>query len=313
MRLDRVFAAILAMVCGIDNACGRSAIGPTGILVATAGSSPFSDSVWMLSDDGTAANRVLVPTPTESYPYASGNSIAGPFVVGVHQLIGGRVSDRLTTFPATFQDPRPPMGCDEQFTVQTDGTFDPSSERITFAGTKQGQVRSAIWVCDMQARKVQQVTFPSDGLWDAQPKWVPNANGIMYLRMQQLGSSLSSNLWYSTLNNPSSGSLVVKSPVASFCVSRDGGTLALLTADGIDLFQWPNAVLQRHLASWSSFSNLTYNGGGMAFASDPPRIILPLSEGQITHIVSVNAATGETVDLRHMDGRVTSIAWLNKK
>ena len=311
MQLRGIVAAFLTMFCGVESCGGSRKIGPTGILIATAGSSPFSDAVWVLSEDGNVAKRVLTPSRSESYPYASGRSMNGPFVIGVHKSTVNVISDSLAIFSAAFTDPRPLAGCDTQFASQAYGVFDSSSKRLVFSGKSADQAGIVLWVCDTDSGKLQRITVSNESRsWDSYPVWAPDGQHVLYLRITQSGSSLESKLWSVPLDG-GAASMVTSGPIAAFCVSRDGGSVGAVTAYGIDVFAWPSFTLRRHLVPWQSLRDFTYSGGGIAFADDPPRIVIPLSQGELTHVLSVNVATGEVKDLRQMTGRATSIAWLS--
>ena len=314
VQLRRMIAGALIFF-GMGNGCESSRIGPTGILVATVGSIPFSDSGWLVSDDGSAEKQVLTPSNGKSYPYAFGRSMAGPFLVVIHQAVGTSTKDALWNMSVNFTNPNLLLGCDSTFRSQGGGTFDPANKQIAFVGTTASQSNYAVWVCDIESGKVQQISFPKgDQTWDNYPTWTPDGKNVLYLRVsQQPGArTLVSNLWATPLGSGGVSAMVSSAPIAAFCVSSDGGSIAVLTTDGLDLFSWPNFVLQRSLVSWQTLSGFTYNGGGMAFAADPARIIIPFSQGQTTHIVSVDVTTGTVSDLRQLPGRATSIAWLSK-
>jgi hypothetical protein len=308
-----MLAAVLALFCSIENACGGGRVGPTGILVATAGSSPFSDTVWLLSDDGAVAKRVLAPNGVKSYPFAFGRSMSGPFLVEIHQAVGSGATDSLWVMSSNFTDPRSLTGCDRQFQSQGIGAFDPANKQIAFVGRTASQANSAVWVCDIEIGRPQQISFPNGSqTWDNYPSWTPDGKNVLFLRVSQSGSrTLISNLWVTPVSGGAS-SMVIGAPIAAFCISPDGSILGALTADGLDLFRWPGFVLQRHLVSWQTLGTFMYNGGGMSFAADPPRIIIPFSQGQTTHVVSVDVTTAAISDLRQMNGRATGIAWLSK-
>lgn len=310
MQLRGMLAAVLAMCCGMENACGKGS--SSGILVATSGSIPFSDSVWLLSNNGGVANRVLAPSQSESYPYAFGRSMDGPFLIGVHRNTGTSISDTLAIFSSGFLHPRALDGCDAQFVFQGYGAFDGSNKRVVFSGKKAGETNDTLWVCNIELGKLQQVTLPTGAqTWDSYPAWTPDGNNILYLRITRSRSGLASNLWSVSLNSGSI-SMVTAAPVAAFCFSPDGNSVGAITADGIDLFRWPDFALQRHLVPWRTLKQYAYSGGTISFAADPPQILIPFSQAQVTHIFSVNPTTGEIADLRQMQGMATSLAWLSK-
>jgi hypothetical protein len=202
--------------------------------------------------------------------------------------------------------------CTAQFSFQGYGEFDYSNKVIVFSGKKAAQTNNALWACDTELGTVQQITFPSGAqTWDSYPAWAPDGKSVLYLRITRSTNGLVSNLWLASLSSGAS-SRVTSAPVAAVCFSPDGSSVGAITADGIDLFRWPDFVLVRHLVSWQPLQKFTYSGGTISFAANPSRIIIPFSQGQATHILSVDVATGEVADLRQMQGRATSVAWLSR-
>ncbi len=244
------------------------------ILFSTIGNAFFQDFVFVIRSDGSGLRPLLAPEGNRSFPFAHGNSLRRELAVTVHEITAQRtVENHLYLF-------RPSNGALRRV-VNQDGTealgsLSPDEASIVFEFSPNAPPpQIQLWILDLGTGQVRQLTNPV-GVFDEFPKWRPDGQEILFLRLLFSPTRAQSTLMRIS---PAGGEASIvfgpEEEIAAATYAPAGDRLAIWSRTGLETVE--AASLKRQvILPLSSVQGFDFVGGGLIWSPTEDKIAFAL-------------------------------------
>lgn len=258
------FIVFCAAVCVACSTKGPPFVPSEYILFTSIGNRPFQDSVSAIGADGSNLKRLLPPSASQSYLYASGNSLRTPLVVAVHQLSSeGTVVDNILRYDPLAKSWEALLSD----TFGAAGYLSPDGKKVAFlkgAPSQPGALR--IWLKDLQTSEIRSLTAEEGQFWDGYINWSRDSQNLLFLRLHRTSAGISTVLMRKSLSNDAA-SVVLDSEetVMAACYSPDATRVAILSVKGLEVIRLADST-RTLILSWSQLPNPQFRTGGLVWS-----------------------------------------------
>ena len=239
------------------------------ILFSTIGTRPFQDYVYSILPDGTGLQRVLKPTTTRSYVFASTHSPSGPLLVTIRELVAktNRVADRLYIYERGLRNCRPLLS---ESTPQAAALLSPDETRAVYCAPRaEGPRTMSLWIVDL-GNGMAREAVTGDGATGLYPAW-GSSGRIAFVRVSRSAQGLLTELMEISEEGGKPVQLLgPEDGVVSATYSADGQRIAVWTKRGLEILLPSNG--DRRLAfKWKpgedGYIYRSWGTGGLAWGS----------------------------------------------
>lgn len=212
----------------------------TRILFSTIGTRPFQDYVFSIRPDGSDLRRVLRPSGTRSYVFASAYSLSGPLLVTVAEMLPGRrdrVADRLYLYDRGLKACHPLL---PESTPQGSGLLSPDGNRAVYCAARTASSRDlSLWIVDLRTANLHELVV-GGGATGLYPAW-GSSDRIAFVRAYRSARGLMTEL----MEVPAEGGSPIRllppeDGVVTAAYSSDGQDMAIWTKKGLEILSLAN-------------------------------------------------------------------------
>jgi hypothetical protein len=229
-----------SLISAITGGCSppRLSLGDHGrILFSTIGTRPFQDYVFSIRPDGSGLRRILKPSATRSYVFASAHSLSGPLVITVNEMISDRAAERLYVYDRGLSGCRPVL---PESTPQGTALLSPDGNRAVFCAARAGNPRTvSLWIVDLHTEELREVVV-GDGATGLYPAWGSQGK-IAFVRAYRSDRGLLTELMeVSDEGGNQKRLLLPEDGVAAATYAPEGRQMAVWTKKGLEILSLAN-------------------------------------------------------------------------
>ncbi len=239
---------------------------PQIILFARIGNYPFQDYLFTIRANGSRLMPLLSPKAGRSFLFGSANSLHGPMVVAVHELLPlqRKAENHLWVYRPDSGDWRRLLSKEGQEGI---GVISPDNSKVVFTFAD-GPLPSpmGLWLANLQTGEVKLLTTEAQTIRDDYPCWVCDGQ-VSFIRIRRGSPGLITTLMrVSSRGGEPTVVLGSEEGVAAACSSPEGRRLALWTRNGLEILELE--TMKRTLVLPGDPDGLQYifRAGGIAWS-----------------------------------------------
>jgi hypothetical protein len=272
----------------------------TEILFTTIGNHPFTDAVYSIRTDGSNLQQLLAPSQGRSYLHDSSNAYQQGITLLVHEINSeGKTEDHIYLFRPGNNEWRRLVSLEG---LEGESHLSPDNSHVAFVFAPKSETNQLRpWIVDLKTGAIRKLV-PNDNesdVWDGYFSWRPSGKDIVFTRQRIDNARLSTTLMRVSLSGGKPEVLFEPNAgVAIACYAPDGERLAMLTREGLEIFDIENPR-RMIILSWYKVPQRELTFGGLIWSATLDKIAFSLFNKQSSEyeiwMVSGNGADAQKI------------------